>query len=167
MRCVTPPPDQCVERAKRMKRLTPLALLVLINLPFATGRVAARQSGGSGSEVKEVYTRIREAIRVRDTKVLETNIADDYLLTDSSGAVLSKAQFIDRIRTVDGEEVHTEVDDVRVRLYGGVAVITSRISVVDSTITDNFSGQWRETGVYVKRQGRWSLTSSQETPIRR
>ncbi len=150
-----------------MKRPVSLVLLALLSLSFASSWVTAQQSGSAGREVKEVDGRIRQAIRLRSVSVLEANIAGELLLTDSSGMTLNKAQFINRIKTSDGEEVPTEIDDVHVRVYGGVAVLTCRISVVDSTIIGDFSGQWRETSVYVKRQRHWQLVSSQETLIRR
>ena len=150
-----------------MKRLVSAVLLVFVAFAAASGQKGARQSGGVEHEVMQVERRIREAVRLKDAVALEVNIADEFLLTDDSGGVLSKAQFINRIRTSGGEEVSTEIDNVRVLVYGGVAVLTCRRSIVDSTIIGDFSGQWREISVFVKHQGRWRLASSQETLIRR
>ena len=150
-----------------MKRLVSLMLLVIVSICFASGPVGAQKSGNAEQEVKVVDRQIREAIRIRNVPALEANLADDLFLTDSYGVTLNRVQFINRIKTSDGEEVPTELDDVRVRVYGGVAVLTCRRSVVDSTIIGDFSGQWRETSVFVRRQGRWRLASSQETLLRR
>jgi hypothetical protein len=137
----------------------------------ASGRQGARQSGGVEQLVLQAEARIAEAVRLKDLATLQASLADEFLLTVDTGAVLSKAQFIDGIRKSGGgdvpdEEVLTEADEVRVHVYGGVAVLSCRRSIVDSLIIGEFSGQWRETSVFVNRQGRWLLASSQRTLIR-
>ena len=91
-----------------MRRLVSAALAVFVIFAVASGQKDARQSGGVEQEIMQAERRIREAIRLKDVAALEANLAEEFLLTDDSGAALSKAQFINRFRTSDEEEDPTE-----------------------------------------------------------
>jgi ketosteroid isomerase-like protein len=126
---------------------------------------AAKQLTSDEQEVLRVNKRMLEAIQRKDADTLGRILADDFVVTDWSGEVLSKTQFIKRITGSDGEEVPVRVEDVNLRTYGYVALLTCRLRLTDSLIIGDFTGHWRETDVFVKREGRWILVSSQQTPI--
>jgi len=50
-----------------------------------------------------------------------------------------------------------------VRLYGDTAVVTARADVKGRQLGEDFSGPYRYTRVWVRRNGRWQTVSYQAT----
>ena len=144
-----------------------IALLILLPFSIASGQKISRQSDRPEQQVQEIDSRIREGVRMKNEAILRYSIADNFLLTDDRGRTVTKSEFISQIIKSSGEEIPTAVDEMRVRVYANVSVLTYRRRVTRSVIIGDFSGQWRETHVFVKRQGRWRLVSSQQTLIAR
>ncbi len=55
------------------------------------------------------------------------------------------------------------VTDMVVRLYGDTAVVTARADVKGHQLGEDFSGPYRYTRVWVRRNGRWQTVSYQAT----
>jgi ketosteroid isomerase-like protein len=98
----------------------------------------------------------------RDRSALERLWADDYLYTHSNGAVMTKAE--DIADTMSGEMTWTaaKLDDLRVRLYGEVGIVTGRLTM-EGRAAQYASGPRRFTDVFVRRSGRWQLVGGQTT----
>jgi ketosteroid isomerase-like protein len=58
-----------------------------------------------------------------------------------------------------------KLDDLKVRLYGDLAVVTGRNTSKGTLHGSAAQGQSRFTDVFVKRDGRWQCLASQVTPI--
>jgi ketosteroid isomerase-like protein len=92
--------------------------------------------------------------------------ADEFIFTDGSGAVTTKAQDLATEKDCRKSTALTLVDEPRLLLYGDVAVLNARSSVE----AKNRDGQSvvrrnRFTDVFVWRDGRWQLVSGQSTRI--
>jgi len=59
-----------------------------------------------------------------------------------------------------------EVTDMVVRLYGSTAVVTARADVRGKELGEEFSGPYRFTRVWVRRNGHWQTVSYQATVTR-
>ena len=107
----------------------------------------------------------REALATRDVTTLDDIWADDYTFTNPHGALLTKKQRLENIRSghTQIESVASEDEDVRV--YGDTAVITARITLKGKYSGKESSGQYRSISVWVNQQGRWRLVANQLTLI--
>jgi ketosteroid isomerase-like protein len=144
-----------------VKIIAPLLLaLVAVTVTYS-------QSGNSTREIVLANSAIRAAIESKDKTKLQAQLVDDFSHIGRLGLAVDKSQFIDGIMAPDTAEIPSRVDDLQVRIYGNVAVLTCRVTIVNSTIIGDFSGRLRETNVFVKQRGRWRLASSQETEIHR
>jgi len=108
---------------------------------------------------------LRRALASKDLSTLEQIYADDYLHVDSNGVVSNKAQRIREFKT--GQRIYTSLDreEVRVRIYGNIAVMTSRDILHANVISAKLPEQLRTTLVYANRNGHWELTKAQTTQI--
>jgi ketosteroid isomerase-like protein len=106
-----------------------------------------------------------QAVVDRDAAALGRIYADGYFTTDQEGMVWYKAQDI-AIDTAGKSRLATyALDDLRVLLFGDVAVVTGRNVSTGSLLGNAAKGQFRFTDVFVKLDGRWQCVTSQVTSI--
>lgn len=121
-------------------------------------------SGTAEREVMRVYQSWVKAASKGDVAVLKRVYADEYSFTDHLGRVTTKEQEINF--PYDQMTVESwDSDDVKVRVYGGFAVLTSRESLKGHHQSEEFSGQYRFTFIFLKRDGRWQIIAAQSTRI--
>ncbi len=123
------------------------------------------ENSKAGEEVIELERAFGEALTRLDKARLDSLMADDFLLTNTIGKVVSKTQVIADITSPDYELESLVNDDISARIYGDVAVVMARGSAKGRYKGRDASGQFRYTRVWVKRQGRWQAVVAQATNI--
>ena len=86
-------------------------------------------------------------------------LADDFLCTNPDGALVDKPQFL-RQTAVPVSFTDFDVDDLRIRVLGNVAIIHGRTRFA---LKDGRRGRGQYTDVWEKRQGRWLAVSAHVT----
>jgi ketosteroid isomerase-like protein len=56
-------------------------------------------------------------------------------------------------------------DDVRIRVYGDVAVVTGRVNITGKRDGASIRDQFRYTDVFVRRGSNWRLVADQMTKV--
>ena len=95
-----------------------------------------------------------DAIPRRDTAIVSRILADDFTGVDPAGNTFTRATYQSDVASGAFSHDRIELDEVRPRLFGDVAVVTSLIKL-NGTPTGG-----RMTNVYAKRDGRWRCVSS-------
>jgi ketosteroid isomerase-like protein len=125
----------------------------------------AARANGPEQEVIGVENAWKEAVVQRDAKTLQRLYADEYTSTDREGAVWTKAEDI-QIDTTGNFRLETfTLNDLSVRVYGDVAIVTGRNTTRGTFLGRPASSDTRFTDVFVKRVGRWQIITSQSTDI--
>jgi ketosteroid isomerase-like protein len=88
-------------------------------------------------------------------------LAEDFLCTNPDGSLVDKPQFL-RQTAVPVSFTDFDVDDLRIRVLGDVAIIhgTTRFALKDGR-----RGRGQYTDVWEKRQGRWLAVSAHVTRV--
>lgn len=153
-----------------MKRLLVTAGLAIAASSFVLCQTKEKRAGYADNPEQEFRERLRawdEAYAGRNTEALSRILADDFVFTNASGAVLNKAQYI--MATIKAPDMTLETsvgsEDVKVRVYGDAAVVTSRGAGRGQPGNRNPTVRYRYTDVWVKQQGRWQAVASQATRI--
>ena len=102
-----------------------------------------------------------DAVNRRDEAVVSRIIADDFAGVDSGGGRFAKTSYLRDVRNGAFGAGPREQEEVKVRLFGDSAVVTSRIKL---EVPPTWNGLMN---VYVKRQGRWRCVASQATLVQR
>ena len=102
----------------------------------------------------------------KDRATVEALLADDWTVIDPGGRVLTKAQvlaegFESGVRNIESGTI----DEVQVRLFGHVAVVTGRTTAAGSYQGTSFSVRLRFTDVCVQAGDSWQVVASQGTLI--
>ena len=121
---------------------------------------------GAVAEITELVQKLAAAWVQGDRAFIDGVLAPEWSVTDPSGRVLAKQQVVDE--TFSSDERHIEsmtVDDVKVRLFGAVAVATGRTRATGSYKAERASVELRFTDVLLRRDGRWLFVVSQGTLV--
>jgi ketosteroid isomerase-like protein len=120
-------------------------------------------------EIQQVIRKFGEAWAQNDMTTLERLLSEDYIHTDYLGKVQNKVEWLEyvRDRKAKGGMNKIEFADVKVRLYGDVAVVTGR-NIIKGALTE----QGKEAGtlirftqVLLRKPEGWLRTTFQATPI--
>jgi ketosteroid isomerase-like protein len=88
-------------------------------------------------------------------------LSDDFLCTNPDGSLVDKAQFL-RQTAIPTSFTDFDVDDLRIRVLGDVAIIHGRTRFA---LEDGRRGHGQYTDVWEKRQGRWLAVSAHVTRV--
>jgi ketosteroid isomerase-like protein len=116
-------------------------------------------------EVERLERSFGEAITRGDGAALDRLIADDFVATNPLARAVDKKQTIAELVSPDYELESLVNEDIHVRLFGDVAVVTARGTAKGRYKGQDTSGQFRYTRIWVKREGQWQAVAAQATMI--
>lgn len=136
---------------------------VLLILAFAASPTWAAPKPADA--VKALELQRFEATVKNDLEALGKLLADDLTYTHSNGAVDTKAQYIEALKSGKVRYDKIEPGELQVRLYGNTAIINgeAKLSVVSEGQTKALS--LRFTDVWARRAGRWQMVAWQSTRL--
>jgi ketosteroid isomerase-like protein len=155
-----------------IKNSCTLLLFVLIALSpaFSAQHIALHPRPSSQSVEQETIRQIvemerqsKEASLRRDSDFSLHTLADDYVAITPLGQVTTKQEAISARRSGQLRYEAMNITDMVVRVYGDTAVVTARADVRGHQLGEDFSGPYRYTRVWVRRNGQWQVVSYQAT----
>ena len=99
------------------------------------------------------------SVRMSDVGWFAENLAEDFLNSNPDGSLVDRARFLKQVAP-PCPVVNLDVEDVRIRTFGEVAIIHGRTTY---TKPDGQPGAGRYTDVWVRRQGRWLCVAAHVT----
>ncbi len=106
-----------------------------------------------------------KAVVNRNLSVIARIQANDFIRWDFEGKAYIKAENIQALDTGDWQTISLDLNDVKARVFGDTAVVTSRVTRTGRFKAQDTTGQFRWTMVYADRRGRWQLVAQQSTRI--
>lgn len=101
-----------------------------------------------------------------DAEELDQIMADDCIMIDvMRGGETPKAALLQAVASRQARFESIEPTEVRVRLYGGTAVVTGRTEMQVRVGESLFALSSRYTHVYVEHHNRWRMVAAQGTRI--
>jgi ketosteroid isomerase-like protein len=114
-------------------------------------------------EIVDMERQAKEASLHRDADFPVRTLADDYVAITPLGQVTTKQEAISSRRSGQLRYESMNITDMVVRLYGDTAVVTARADVKGHQLGEDFSGLYRYTRIWVRRNGHWQTVSYQAT----
>ncbi len=151
-----------------MKRLLLAGLVGFILVPLAPAQTPSSADNKTAEqEVRAAIEKYRTALTKRDAAALEKIWVDDYTFINATGAVLTKAQRLENLKsgstTLDSIN---EEEEIKVRVYGGdTAVAISRVTIKGQYSGKESSGQYRSSHTWARTPSGWQLVCNQLTPV--
>jgi hypothetical protein len=139
---------------------------VLFFAVIVWGQKPAEPKGGSvEQELIKLENGWNDASVKRDVAFLDKILAEDITDTDAEGAVWTKTQDLQNVKSGDFALSSAVADTLKVRVYGGAAVVTGRNTIQGKFKGKDISGQYQFTDTWVKHADRWQCVASHGSKI--
>lgn len=121
--------------------------------------------GADEQAIVQIERVVTDLIVKRDIPTLETYLGKEWMPTND-GQVTSRAQVLAELKSGAYKVESDVIRDLSVHVFGDVAVATMILDTKGTYKGADFSGAFRSTDFFVKRDGRWQMVSSQNTTIK-
>ena len=151
-----------------MTRTLPMLTLLLCFVLSAFASQPTQNSSDQETvrEILELERQSKEAAIHRDVAFAERMLADDYIAIGPLGQVITKADTVAARKHAQLRYDAIDTSETVVRVYGHTAIVTARAEVKGTDVGEDFSGPYRFTRVWFKRDGHWETVSYQVTVTR-
>jgi hypothetical protein len=156
-----------------MKRILILIVLMMVVSSLAVGQTASKKASSKEErgkqELMQLERDIGKANVSRDYTFFDRVEADEFIFTDSGGAVTTKKEDLESVKAPanpDSKLLSYDVDDLHVMLYGKTAVVWGRSTLKGINKGQAWTGQSRFTDVFVWRDNRWQIVAGHSSRIR-
>lgn len=101
-----------------------------------------------------------------DVDAMDKLLSDDYVGITMTGQVVTKTQQLDRLRNRDVILTRIELSEVKVRISGTTAIVTSLADVDGTNDGEPIHGMYRYMRVYSRLpSGLWQITNFEATHV--
>jgi ketosteroid isomerase-like protein len=144
-------------------RLSLVVMLLSILAPQA--HAGFPHHDNAHKEVEALELDWRAAQLDNNVSAVDRLLADDYLGINANGTLETKADELARRRSGTLHITQLELSDIKVRIYGDTAVVTSKAELVGKSGDRDISGRYRYTRVYSNRDGQWRIVSFEASRV--
>ena len=117
-------------------------------------------------QVEQMEEAWRTAQLAGDVQAMDKLLSEDYVGITMAGQVVTKMQQLDRMRNRQLVLTKIELDDVKVKLFGTTAVVTSLAEIDGTNDGAPMHGTYRYTRVYSRLpSGSWKITNFEATRV--
>jgi ketosteroid isomerase-like protein len=117
-------------------------------------------------EIDQVEDAWRAAMLKGNSAAMDALLAEDYTAITAKGAIQTKEQALNNLRSGVFQLTALSISDRKVRIYGNTAVVTSVAELTGGRKDQDVSGRYRYTRVYVRNsQGQWKIVSFEASRI--
>jgi len=150
----------------RMKRWV-IILFVGLNLPLSAQEPVAKvdETPATHAAVEKLDLDIAKMLVAGDWERYGAQLSEDFVHTAADGAIEHKQQAWIEFRSGKNKMLDMIPEELQVSTYGDTAVVVSHVTILarlNGRVITTFS---RFTDVFVQRDGRWLMISSQATPM--
>jgi ketosteroid isomerase-like protein len=143
-----------------------LFLMLILLSGFTTQAYAVFPHKDSAhKEIEGLELEWRQAQLSNNVGEVDRLLADDYLGISANGTLETKADELARRRNGSLHITELELSDIKVRIYGDTAVVTSKADLVGKNGDRDISGRFRYTRVYSNRLGQWRIVSFEASRV--
>lgn len=144
------------------------AVMIVASVCLVAPEAAPAQKAGT-PEVTALLHEFMEAAGRGDRAVFEKFFADDVIYTRATGVVITKANIMESLGkpapASEGKSTYS-AEDITVHEYGDTVVVAFRLEGrtehTDGKVETN---HYRNTGTFLRRNGRWQAVAWQATKI--
>ena len=142
--------------------LAPLAASAQTASPQASAAVTASPDTAALEKLNSEWL---TAYKTHDGAALDRILADDFEAIYPGGRVLKKADLIKTATNPARTISDIGWDDLKILVFGDVAVVRARSRIVGKTAEGDFSSRNDYADVYVRRAGAWRAVSAHVVPV--
>lgn len=133
----------------------------------ANPAVAITKDAGVTGQLTQLVRDFLANVPKGDKKTFDEFFADDVIYTRSAGVTVDKAEILKNIdvRAASDPQATFDADGFLVHPYGDTAVVNFRLIMRDAHDGKTETVYFRNTGTFLKRNGRWQAVAWQATRV--
>ena len=139
--------------------------LILLSAVTAQAHAVFPHRDNAHKEIEALELDWRQAQLTNNINEVERLLADDYLGISANGTLETKADELTRRRSGSMHITQLELSDIKVRIYGDTAVVTSKAELAGKNGDRDIGGRYRYTRVYSNKDGQWRIVSFEASRI--
>ena len=116
-------------------------------------------------EIENLEAQWRSALMQNDVATINRLLADDYLGINPNGTLETKADALALRRAGTTKISSIDPINMKVRVYGDTAVVTSQVQLEGHDGDRDISGRYHYTRVYSHRSGEWKVVSFEASRV--
>ena len=140
-------------------------LLTCYVFSVAAYALPKRETRAVHKQIESLEMEWRQAQIDNNIEAISNLLADDYVGITANGTVETKSQTIAQRKAGTIRITSLDLDDLKIRLYGDTAVVTSKADLQGVNGQSDISGKYRYTRVYNRRLGQWKIVSFEASRI--
>ncbi len=157
--------DKQVRRVRSWTLACTMLAAALWWLPVSTAWALPHRDHSVRKYIETLEMQWRDAEVNNNVSEMAKLLADDYIGISANGTVETKSETLDARRAGTVKIQSLNITDLKVRVYGDTAVVTSKAALVGENGQSDISGNYRYTRVYNRRLGRWKIVSFEASRI--
>lgn len=139
--------------------------LILLSAVTTQAHAVFPHRDNAHKEIEGLELDWRQAQLTNNISEVERLLADDYLGISANGTLETKADELTRRRSGSMHITQLELSDIKVRIYGDTAVVTSKAELTGKNGDRDIGGRYRYTRVYSNKDGQWRIVSFEASRI--
>lgn len=144
---------------------TSVRLITVAGAIALSGCLTSQNINPTATQLRAQADAWDRAIVRKDVAAISQNMADTFRHIDSEGHLSNKAQFLSGI-TSDKLVIHPyEPEDVEIRFYGDVAIMTGTTRLQGAYDGKSFKTYYRYSDTYFRESGIWRIINVQTSEI--
>jgi ketosteroid isomerase-like protein len=164
------PPTSRLSGLAAIATVPGIALVLSLNaasaVPLPASDGAAPKAGPTAENALAAEQDIARAMRDNDGAALERLLSDEWIVIATTGGVAEgKSTFPDGIKSGYLTRKTFELSEPRVRVYGNVAVVTTKVKLSGTFKGKPFDVMERQTDVLHWEHGGWKSVLTHETKM--
>jgi ketosteroid isomerase-like protein len=143
---------------------------ILLSAAFPFAGFAKGPKTNKKPDYKRQVEQLEELWRIAelnaDTGQMDKLLSDDYVGISMNGQIVTKTQQLARMRSRQLVITKIDLNDVKVKLIGSAAIVTSQAQVEGTNDGTPMHGTYRYTRVYTRLpSGAWKITNFEATRV--
>jgi Domain of unknown function (DUF4440) len=116
-------------------------------------------------QLEDIQQQLVKAWITHERSILERLLAPEWRVTRSDGRISTREEVLREFDTGANRLQGGKIDDILVRTFGDVAVVTGRTQARGEYAGQSYDVTLRFTDVFVRRNGQWQAVASHATRI--
>ena len=149
---------------KQMKPRFVIAILLVLALAVPASMLA--QQSEAEKEIRALLEEHRTAAMkgsAEGARIADKNYPDDFVRIPGDGRIFTKAEFLEGFKAGNVTVESLDYSDLKIRIDGKMAVVTGIETGKGVQMGVPWTGTFRFSRVYVKRDGLWKNVLYQDT----
>ena len=134
--------------------------LFLFFAPAAALLAPAQQKSDTIAGILALEKKWNDAYQRGDITMMNSLLADDFVITVEDGTIFSKAGYIAHSGNSDNKVAVSDMSDLKVRLHGNAAIVTGAYHEKGTTKGKPYEYHDRFTDLWLLIDSRWQVIAS-------